>query len=159
SSLKFSLYAVESDDLGLLLHGQIEGLFTSPRFIAKDGAGNTVAEKSWPGTRLGHEGGIQHLFEYLRAEFSQHHLAGVGHRVVHGGTQLTRPVRVDAGVMRSLETLVPLMPLHQPHNLAPIRILMERQPQLAQVACFDTAFHCTNPYVSTLFGLPLEYAE
>jgi acetate kinase len=66
---------------------------------------------------------------------------------------------VDAGVLQSLDQLVPLVPLHQPHNLSPIRALMARAPQLAQVACFDTSFHHSNPPVSRLFALPLEYAE
>lgn len=160
SSIKFSIFDVDGDDLTLFLRGQIEGLFTAPRFVAKDAGGNVVGERSWDkGTRLGHEGGIQFLFDYLRKEAGQHRLIGVGHRVVHGGTQYAGPVLIDTTVMKSLETLVPLMPLHQPHNLAPIRALMERAPQLAQVACFDTSFHHSNPPVSRHFALPIEYAE
>ena len=160
SSIKFSMFVAESGDLTLHLRGQIEGLFTSPRFVAKDRHGKVASKRAWgEGTRLGHEGGIQHLFDFLRQEVSQHRLLGVGHRVAHGGTQFTRPVRVDAGVMQALERLTPLVPLHQPHNLAPIRVLLERAPQLPQVACFDTSFHHSNPPVSRLFALPMEYAE
>lgn len=160
SSIKYSLFACEQDDLKLFLRGQIEGLFTSPRFVAIDGTGHTVSERAWgEGTRLGHDGGIQHLFDYLRKELVNHRLIGVGHRVAHGGMKFTEPVRVNAGVMEALERLVPLVPLHQPHNLAPIKTIFERAPQLAQVACFDTSFHHTNPKVSQLFGLPLDYAE
>lgn len=160
SSIKFSLFVADKDDLSLFLRGQIEGLFTSPRFVAIDGTGHTVSERSWgEGTRLGHDGGIQHLFDYLRKEVASHRLIGVGHRVAHGGARFTQPVRVDAGVMEALERLVPLVPLHQPHNLAPIKTLLERAPQLVQIVCFDTSFHHTNPKVSQLFGLPLEYAE
>lgn len=160
SSIKFSMYVADGDDLKPQLRGQIEGLFTSPRFIAKDGDGKVVSERSWgEGTKLGHDGGIQHLFDFLRKEVSQHRLLGVGHRVVHGGTQFKDSVRIDDGVMKSLERLIPLVPLHQPHNLAPIRVLLERAPQLAQVACFDSSFHHTNPPVSQLFALPYEYAE
>src|SRR4029453_586702 len=90
SSIKFSLFVSKGAQLELLLRGQIEGLFTSPRFIAKDSEGNTVAEKAGgEGTRLGHEGGIEHLFEFMRKEFAQYRLIGVGHRVVHGGTEIT----------------------------------------------------------------------
>ncbi len=160
SSIKFSMYAAEGDDLQLQRGGQIEGLFTAPRFVAKDDGGRVVSEHSWgEGTRLGHDGGIQHLFEFLRKEVVQHRLIGVSHRVAHGGTQYTRPVQVDESVLQALERLVPLVPLHQPHNLAPIRVLLEHAPQLPQIACFDTSFHHTNPPVSKLFALPLEYAE
>ena len=78
----------------------------------------------------------------------------VGHRVVHGGLEYAQPVRVDAAVLAALEKYVPLAPLHQPHNLAPIRALLERSPQLPQVACFDTAFHRGAPAVAQAFALP-----
>jgi acetate kinase len=89
----------------------------------------------------------------------QHRLIGVGHRVAHGGTRFAGPVLIDRDVVAELERLVPLVPLHQPHNLAPIRTLLERNPEARQVACFDTSFHRTNPPVSQYFGLPFEYAE
>jgi len=160
SSIKFSMFVATGRDLQPHLRGQIEGLFTSPRFIARSGDGSTVAERAWgDGMKLGHDGGIQHLFEFLRGRVVEHRLIGVGHRVVHGGMLHTRPVRLDAGVLGALEKLIPLAPLHQPHNLAPIRVLLERLPQLPQVACFDTSFHHTNPPVSRLFALPMEYAD
>ena len=90
----------------------------------------------------------------LRAELGAHRLVGVGHRVVHGGLEYAEPVRVDAAVLAALEKYVPLAPLHQPHNLAPIRMLLERAPELPQVACFDTAFHRAQPPVAQAFALP-----
>jgi len=160
SSIKFSLFVIRDDHAEVLVRGQIEGIYTNPRFIAKDGKDTVVAEKSWhEGTKLGHDGALDHLFAYVRAEFSDYHLIGVGHRVVHGGLDYTQPVRVDAEVLAKLERLIPLVPLHQPHNLAPIRLLLERRPELPQVACFDTSFHRTNPHVAQLYALPLEYAE
>ncbi len=155
SSLKFSLYAVEGDALRLVAGGQAQGLFTSPRFVAKDGAGRVVDEKAWgDGATLGHEGALDYLIGVLRAHFSGHRLAAVGHRVVHGGMEYSRPTRVDAAVVQALEKYVPLAPLHQPHNLAPIRLLLARDPSLAQVACFDTAFHRAQPPVAQAFALP-----
>ena len=71
-----------------------------------------------------------------------------------GGMAYASPVRVDARVLAALEQFVPLAPLHQPHNLAPIRLLLERAPELAQVACFDTSFHRTNPDIAQRFALP-----
>ena len=155
SSLKFSLYAAEGGELALVAGGQAEGLFTAPRFVAKDDAGNLIDEKSWgEGTRLGHEGALDHLVGVLRARFSGYRLAAVGHRVVHGGPEYARPVRVDAAVVDALAKYIPLAPLHQPHNLAPIRLLLSRDPKLPQVACFDTAFHRGQAPVAQAFALP-----
>ena len=147
SSIKFVLFAEREGALDPVVRGQIEALFTAPRFIARDGQGRLQEEKSWgEGVKLGHDGAVAYLAERLeerRAEGLE--LAAVGHRVVHGGTQYSAPVRVDAAVLATLEKLVPLAPLHQPHNLAPIRTLLRARPDLPQVACFDTAFHCTQP--------------
>jgi len=157
SSVKFSLFALRGADLELELRGQVEGIHTAPRFMARDGAGKSLAEKSWgEGVKLGHAGAIDHLVAYVRERLGGGRLAGIGHRVVHGGLEYTRPVRVDAGVLRALEKFVPLAPLHQPHNLAPIRLLLERAPELPQVACFDTSFHRSNPEIAQMFALPAE---
>ncbi|MCX7892218.1 MAG: acetate/propionate family kinase [Burkholderiales bacterium] len=157
SSIKFSLFAVRGGELELDCRGQIEGIYTSPRFAARDAAGATLSEKAWgEGARLGHDGALAHLLEFLRGELADYRLAGVGHRVVHGGLVYTQPVRVDAGVLATLGKFVPLAPLHQPHNLAPIRALLERAPDLAQVATFDTSFHRTNPAIAQRFAIPAE---
>lgn len=157
SSLKFSLFVARGADLELQLRGQIEGLFTAPRFVAKDAAGSVVAEKSWgEGAKLGHEGALDHLLGVLHERNAGDRLIGVGHRVVHGGPDYDRPLRVDAKTLDALRAFEPLAPLHQPHNLAPIRTLLERQPALAQVACFDTSFHRGNPDLAQMFALPYE---
>jgi len=155
SSVKFSLYAEGAGGVSLVARGQAEGLYTSPRFVAKDGAGNVLDEKSWgEGVALGHAGALDHLVAFLSERLGAHRLAGVGHRVVHGGLEYTQPVRIDAAVVVALEKYVPLAPLHQPHNLAPIKALLERSPSLPQVACFDTAFHRSAPPVAQAFALP-----
>jgi acetate kinase len=157
SSIKFSLFALRGAELELTHRGQIEGIYTAPRFAAKDHAGKVEAEKSWgEGVELGHAGALDHLVAFLRERLAGDRLAGVGHRVVHGGLDYTQPVRLDARVLRALEQFVPLAPLHQPHNLAPIRLLLERVPDLPQVACFDTSFHRSNPEIAQMFALPLE---
>lgn len=146
SSIKFSLFALVESDLDVVVRGQIEGLFTSPRFVSKDDAGRVLSEKSWGEEHsLGHEGALDHLVAYLRAELKEHRLVGVGHRIAHGGPEIAKPLRVDEQLVHKLEEFVPLAPLHQPHNLAPIRFLLERAPQLPQVACFDTSFHRASP--------------
>jgi acetate kinase len=157
SSIKFSLFVARAGSLAPALRGQIEGLFTNPHFVAKSDAGAVVSEKSWgAGTELGHAGAIDHLAGLIRGELAEHRLVGVGHRVVHGGLAYTKPVRIDARVVADLEKFVPLAPLHQPHNLTPIRLLLERQPALTQVACFDTSFHRTNPEIAQRFAIPAE---
>jgi acetate kinase len=157
SSIKFSLFVLRRQDLELELRGQIEGIYTAPHFVAQDRAGRLQAEKSWgEGTQLGHAGALEYLVAHLRERLGGDRLIGVGHRVVHGGLEYTQPVRLTAGVLQALEKFVPLAPLHQPHNLAPIRLLLERVPDLPQVACFDTSFHRSNPEIAQMFALPAE---
>ena len=155
SSFKFSLFAQKADGMTLVSRGQAEGLYTSPRFVAKDSGGAVIAEKVWgDGVKLGHDGALEHLVGFLRNKLAEHRLVGVGHRVVHGGLEYTKPMRLGAAVLSALEKYIPLAPLHQPQNLAPIRALLERLPQLPQVACFDTAFHRAQPRVAQAFALP-----
>lgn len=157
SSIKFSVFGARAATLELEVRGQIERLFTAPHFVAKDGTGRVVGEHSWgDGVQLGHERAIDHLASFLRSRFAGFELIGVGHRVVHGGLDFREPVRIDADAVSRLARLVPLAPLHQPHNLAPIRLLLERSPALAQVACFDTSFHRTNPPIAQRFAIPAE---
>jgi len=157
SSIKFSLFAQAGADLALLVRGQAEAIHTAPRFVAKDAAGVTISQHAWEaGTRLGHDGALEHIVAFVRDKLQGRPLAGVGHRVVHGGLAYARPVRMDRAVLDDLAQFVPLAPLHQPHNLTPIRLLLERQPALPQVACFDTAFHRTQPELAQMFALPKE---
>jgi acetate kinase len=155
SSVKFSLFTLPDDAPELQLRGQIEGLYTAPKFVAKDPAGAVVSSRVWnEGDQLGHDGAVTHLLGFLRGELKEHRLLAVGHRVVHGGLDYDRPVRVDADVLARLGKFVPLAPLHQPHNLAPIRALLANAPQLPQIACFDTSFHRAMPAVAQAFALP-----
>jgi acetate kinase len=159
SSLKFSVF-LGGKPLTPLLRGQLEGLFTAPRFIARNAAGATVGEKEWPaGTQLGHPGAIQFLFEWGRGSLGEHRIAAAGHRVGHGGRKFTRPVMIDSQILTALEAFIPLAPLHQPHNLGAIKAVAELTPALPQVACFDTAFHRTQPAVAQTLALPRNYAE
>jgi acetate kinase len=159
SSLKFSLYLVRGGDLILEVRGQVEELYTASRFVAKNPSGETVATWSWGEEKLGHDGAVEHLLGFLRERLGNDRLVGIGHRVVHGGLEYADPVRVDRDVLEALERFVPLAPLHQPHNLAPIALLLARAPDLPHVACFDTSFHRTNPDVAQRFALPVELHE
>src|SRR5687768_12075020 len=125
SSLKFSVFVARDGALEPTLRGQVEGLQTAPKFVAKDAMGAVVGEHAWgAGTTLGHAGALDHLVPFVRERLGGARLAGIGHRVVHGGMAYSRPMRADAGLVRALEAFVPLAPLHQPHNLAPIRVLL-----------------------------------
>ncbi|HET9350078.1 MAG TPA: acetate/propionate family kinase [Burkholderiales bacterium] len=161
SSIKFSVFAERRDGLTLVAGGQMAAIHAEPKFVARDAAGKQLAEKRWPAqAKLGHEGALGHIVDWLHATYgADYRLAAVGHRVVHGGADYAAPVRVDAAVLAKLERYVPLAPLHQPHNLAPIRALLGRSPDLPQVACFDTAMHRSNPPVAQIFALPAELTE
>jgi acetate kinase len=160
SSLKFSLF-LDGEPPQPLVRGQLEGLFTQPRFVARDQAGSVVGKNEWPaGTKLGHDGAIEFLFTWGREHAVRgHRIVAAGHRVGHGGLKYTQPVLVNPQVLADLEALVPLVPLHQPHNVAAIKAVAGRAPELPQVACFDTSFHRTQPAVAQAFALPRKYAE
>ena len=155
SSVKFSLFLLRGSELELWIRGQIEGLSTAPAFVAKDAAGKILAERRWQqGLNLGHDGALAHLVEFLRGTMGSNRLVAIGHRVVHGGPDFSAPVLVTPDLVPRLEELVPLAPLHQPHNLAPIRHALEEMPTLPQVACFDTAFHRAQPELAQAYALP-----
>ncbi len=157
SSLKFSLFACDDGDLQPLYRGSITGIGTRAEFTAKDIQGHILTHQELGNTD--HE----HAFTVLLAWISQHeddlNLIAAGHRVVHGGTMFTEPTVIDEHVIRQLESLIPLAPLHQPHNILPIKILRKLNPQLQQVACFDTAFHAEHPEVEQMFAIPRHYWE
>jgi acetate kinase len=158
SSIKYSLFALRGAELDLVLRGQVEGLQTSPRFIARDAAGRQVEAKAWgDGVQLGHAGALDHLIPFVREHLGDDNLAAIGHRVVHGGMHYARPVRMDRRTLDALRAFVPLAPLHQPHNLAAIELLMGRLPDMPQVACFDTGFHRGNSEIAQMFALPADY--
>jgi len=160
SSLKFSVFVERGDQVELKFRGQVEGLYSSPRFIAKDFAGTVIGAHKWgDGERLGHEGAVAYLTEFLSGQREHNRLIAVGHRVVHGGREFSSPTLVSPHIVGTLERYIPLAPLHQPHNLVPIRLLNQRRPELPQVACFDTAFHSSQEEVAQAFALPASITD
>lgn len=161
SSLKFTEYLLDGEEaMEARVSGSLEELYGGTRFRARDAGGTVVAEDAWAKEApLGHAGALEFLFDWLDGYTADAHLVAVGHRVVHGGLAYSAPVRIDEGVLVELGRLAPLAPLHQPHNLLPIRVIAERKPALAQVACFDTAFHRNGPPLSQAFALPPEITE
>jgi acetate kinase len=159
SSIKFCLFLLSSGRPVRGINGQVSGLGTAPRLVAKRD-GQVVLERDWadqPG--LTHAQALEVLLGHLRDELHGATLAGIGHRVVHGGLEFMAPTVVDRDTLVRLERYVPLAPLHQPHNLAAIRLLLERLPGVPEVACFDTAFHRTIPEVAQRFALPQRFAD
>jgi acetate kinase len=159
SSLKFRVYErTPVTEWRPAANGQIEGIGTAARFKADDGRGGTIDEQSLPAVKDARSA-LDKLAEWLRARYPHTELRGVGHRVVHGGAHYAEPTLVTPEVLRDLKSLVPLAPLHQSHNLAPIEVLQERMPSVPQVACFDTAFHRSQPPVAELVPLPKEIRD
>ncbi|MGF9761289.1 acetate/propionate family kinase [Microvirga sp. 0TCS3.31] len=161
SSLKFQVYdAPDGVEPQLVWKGLYEGLGGAARFLVKDTGGSLLDETTWSsGDGFGHEEALVHLVAWLSQFREERKPVAIGHRVVHGGEAFSAPVLVDESVIQRLETLVPLAPLHQPHNLEPIRIVRRRLPGMPQVACFDTAFHQTQSDTASLFALPREMRE
>ena len=155
SSLKFTAFALD-EELSSIVSGLAEELSGAARFRARNAAGELLGDHAWPDGPPGHEGALAFLFTWLREHVPDLRVRAVGHRVVHGGLAYASPARVDGALIAALEALVPLAPLHQPHNLLPIKLLAANSPDLPQVACFDTAFHRTAPDLAQAFALPAE---
>lgn len=161
SSIKFTIYQTDTSyELIADVAGQIEGIGGQPSLTVKNPDGVVLINRTLTVDEApNHREAITIIRTWLREYFAGGILLAVGHRVVHGGQHYSAPVLINATVLAELETLVPLAPLHQPHNLATIRALLETMPSLPQVACFDTAFHCTQPTVAQRFAIPRRFAE
>jgi acetate kinase len=157
SSLKFALFATEpSLAATAALSGQIEGIGATPTLSARDAAGVRYQEPvaTAGGQTEQHRDALNHLFSWLTAHNPALDIVAAGHRIVHGGELYSAPVRLNEFVLRDLDGFVPLAPLHQPHNLRAVRAVAALMPDIAQVGCFDTAFHRTQPALAQAFALP-----
>lgn len=165
SSVKFAAYACDARgpaSLERLLHGEIDGLGRAAQLQAWDRDGRALPGAGVPitaDTPQGHEQRLRLLFMWLERQLPGRRALAVGHRVVHGGEHFTQPVRVTPEVLAQLEALSPLAPLHQPHNLAAIRVIAALEPELPQVASFDTAFHAGQDWVVQAYALPKRIRE
>jgi len=160
SSIKFQLFSASADDqLQRRLKGQIEGIGVRPRLVAKDVTDTILVDNAWPVADVADvPAALSKVVEFLREEIGTLPTA-VGHRVVHGGPDYSEPILIDDAVLERLQAFAPLAPLHQPNNLGPIRTLRQRQPQLPQIACFDTAFHRGHPDVADRYALPEQFYQ
>ena len=159
SSVKFAAYDAELDSaLTRLVNGKIEGIDSAPRLRVWGQDGGVLQDRAISVSadpELGpQEEAFKQLFDWLGQHMTGCVLGAVGHRVVHGGERFARPARVTPEILSQLDTYTPLAPLHQPHNLSAIRAIVALQPDLPQVACFDTEFHTTQPWVAQACALP-----
>lgn len=155
SSIKFAVFGCSGDDPAIL-RGKIAGIGRAPVFSAL-GPDGTAPDKGVLGdiqADADHEALVSLLLDWLAQRRGDRRLVAVGHRVVHGGRDFDAPVLIDEAVLDVLESFVPLAPLHQPHNLAAIRAVADRQPGLPQIACFDTSFHRSQGWLAQQFALP-----
>ena len=156
SSLKFAVFSAAGSDDTPMISGKIAGIGDRPVFSAQGANGKALEAGTWQDLDSGcsHEAIIAQLLPWLAQELQATELLMVGHRVVHGGQTYAEPVLIDEGVLRNLDALAPLAPLHQPHNLAAIRAVAKWHPELPQIACFDTSFHRSQDRLAQLFALP-----
>ncbi|MEO7940016.1 MAG: acetate kinase, partial [Burkholderiaceae bacterium] len=158
SSVKFATFSELAQPLPIrLAHGAVDGIGDTPRLRVWSHDGALLEDQAIPPSSdpaQQHDDALAQMFDWLARHAGDRHLLAVGHRVVHGGAVFDRPVRITPQVIEQLEQLVSLAPLHQPHNLAAIRAISRQQPDVAQVACFDTAFHTTQSWVAQAYALP-----
>ena len=159
SSIKFALFAL-ADPIPAQpeIVGQIDGIGVAgqaPHLKAKDAAGKILDDTDLPVVGEGaHHAALEFLVDWLHRHEAGWRIAGVGHRVVHGAQAYSQPIVLDDGAIETLKGFIPLAPLHQPHNLDGIDALRTALPDVPQVACFDTAFHRSQPEIAQLFALP-----
>ncbi|MGC4078944.1 MAG: acetate/propionate family kinase [Rubrivivax sp.] len=159
SSLKFSVFRDDPTRARLqpVLSGQVSGIGGTARLEAKDAERRVIAERYWSADQsLSRQDLLDHVLAWISTTLADDHVVAVGHRVVHGGPDIAEPRVVSPALIEELQQLVPLAPLHQPHNIAPMRLIAERFPDMPQVACFDTAFHRGQPWVTRTYALPKE---
>ena len=155
SSIKFQLFAVSEDGrCDRLMKGEFDSIGSHPHLYASNGE-RALVDRIWRADEIkGVPGALEEVVKFVK-EYSNGELPmAVGHRVVHGGLDYSAPTIVNSSVLRKLEALVPLAPLHQPNNIAPIRLLLASQPELPQVACFDTAFHRGHAEIAERYAIP-----
>lgn len=155
SSVKFQLFDPARGRLKRQVKGQIDGIGTHPRLVAKSHGGETLIDRRWAAGEIGDvPSALTAVLDWIGQHLGGRLPAAVGHRVVHGGSRHAAPALVDDALLGELDHLVPLAPLHQPNNLAAIRAIRAARPALPQVACFDTAFHRGHSEVAERYAIP-----
>ena len=158
SSIKFAVFHTTSAP-SLHFRGLIEGIGGTPKASLWDPQGCLLLEERFDDKEFDHAAATQAMMQIGAKALDGRDILAVGHRVVHGGAEYSTPLLLTDQIIEKLATLIPLAPLHQPHNLAPIRAIRKSRPNLPQVACFDTAFHRHQPAIAQAFAIPREYSD
>ncbi len=164
ATLKFAVFGVtESGALGEAIYrGLAEHTQTERKLTVRNATGaeqQSLERFGVSGDAMDSAATLAWVLTWLDDNCAGSRILAFGHRVVHGGDTFRAPVWVDEATLVALDRLTPLAPLHQPHNLDAIRTLMKLREGVPQIACFDTAFHHTQPRVAQMFGLPSTYFE
>jgi acetate kinase len=160
SSIKFALFEVAQDcEPALLCKGMLDEHDAEPRLVVKDTAGEVLYEKHRHAADSDSEALMLDTLSWVDTYLAADDLLAVGHRVVHGGQEFSAPVQIDERILKALNDLTPLAPLHQPRSLAPVRVLMNLRPEMPQIACFDTAFHHSLTPEARRFAIPRNLDE
>jgi len=158
SSIKFALFE-ENGALAETIRGQVEGLGAAPRLESVTPGGEPVNRVLDDSAVHDHDTALGAVLAHLETAIGKTAIEAVGHRIVHGGIEITAPVVLDAAKLAYLDGLVPLAPLHQPHNLSGVRAAARAFPNAVQVGCFDTSFHRAHPFVNDTYALPHEFYD
>jgi acetate kinase len=156
TSVKFAAYTGDkAESLDLVCRGQLDGIGSQPSFAAKNAKGELIDTQTWGKERiLDRDAALKFVISWLQDHDTGLKVVAVGHRVVQGGVAHHQPTLVGEKVLRELEKLIPIVPLHQPYELDAIRTLAKAYPRLPQVAVFDTSFHRTMPEIAQRYALP-----
>lgn len=159
SSFKFQIFTVADGVLDREMKGQIDGIGRQPRLKVVDRAGAVLVDERLAAETIPNlPAAINRARDWLQS-LTGFRLLAIGHRVVHGGPDHAAPARVDEKMLDALAVYSELAPLHQPNNLLPIQLAMAINPDVPQVACFDTAFHRGHPLEADCYALPKAYYD
>jgi acetate kinase len=160
TSVKFAGYRHDDAGLNVILRGRVEGIGGEPHFIAKGPDGKPIDAHEWEADHpLTQDGALRFILGWLRNYITDITFAAAGHRIVHGGTGHAKPVLVDQSILAELDALCEVEPSHQPFEIAGIRAVAKAEPNMLQVACFDTSFHRTMPEIAEIYALPRSIRE
>lgn len=158
SSLKFAVFDAAAEP-SMQLKGLIDGIGATPRAKLSDARGSVLLQQDLPPEGFDHAAAAQTMMRIAAPWLDERDIVAVGHRVVHGGGEFNAPLLLTDALIERLAAFIPLAPLHQPHNLAAIRAMRGLDPQLPQIACFDTAFHCSQPPIAQAFAIPRKFSD
>jgi acetate kinase len=160
ATIKFALFELDASGPRALAAGLAETFGHMRHLSARNPAGQVTHQESWADSGIAfHADALHRVLAWCKSAFPRANVVAAGHRVVHGGMNFTHAMVVTDSVLAELRTLIPLAPLHEPHNIACIEAARVAWPGVLQVACFDTAFHRSHPFLDDVFALPRHFYD